>query len=534
MPKLAKYARLLWLTPALLLWASFPPLAENADILFALAPIMWLTRRPGTTRRAVWIWFANGFLFWLATLSWMPAIVKNNGPWPLVALGLVALSAYCALYFAAYGFLAKTLWDWTRPRAYWWRLLAVVIAEPVLWAGLEIVRSHFGGGFAWNQLGVAVANAGFSSPVAWGGVYALSIVVILINGTIAGVAERVFRKGGTALETILPLAIIYALFTFSGDDVARRARRISADGAERKVAMVQRNFPCIFDASSAENPDLVYSNLLANVSLLSPDLVVLPESAMAEFGRVESQSAAVFAEGVRRQTGAREVIAGGTRVERVQGEKRPRVYNSAALYTEESTSFYDKVHLVPFGEFIPLDKTFAFLQNFAPVGSCWPGELRLVGDYGIAICYEDTDSAQMRKLAALGARALVFITNDSWFGGSDETVQHAWQSVARAVETGLPVVRVGNSGVTGTITPDGVATWLAGPSGRALVDCQGTMFDRIYLADDGSVQSPTLYVRLGDKPIFIAFLLFILAGFMVKYKNFRDKKATRSEYGIDE
>ncbi len=526
-----KYARLLWLVPALLLWASFPPLAEKVDVLFALAPLMWLSRRSGSMRRAVLIWFLNGLCFWLATLSWMPAIVKNGGPWPLVALGLVALSAYCALYFAAYGFLAKSMWDFVRGKSYWFRLVAVVVAEPILWAGLEIVRSRLLGGFSWNQLGTVAVNAGFGAPAAWGGVYVLSMVVVLVNGTIVGVAERVFRKGGTALETLLPLAIVYALYSFSGEDVAKRLKCSFDNGEERKVALVQRNFPCIFDESAAEDPDEAYSNLLANVSLLAPDLVVLPESAMAEFGRLEGVNAHIFAENVRRQTGAAEVVAGGTRVSRGHGDSR-KVYNSAALYTEDRTLFYDKVHLVPFGEFIPLDKTFPSLQRFAPVGSCWPGELELLGDYGVAICYEDTDSAQIRSLAEKGARALVFITNDSWFGGSQEAVQHAWQSIARAIETGLAVVRVGNSGVTGVIAPDGVATWLENSRGRPLTDLRGTMFDRVFLAPAGEKSPRTLYVMLGDKPIFIVFLLFILAGFMVKYKK-TTRKTKVDEDGIE-
>ena len=104
------------------------------------------------------------------------------------------------------------------------------------------------------------------------------------------------------------------------------------------------------------------------------------------------------------------------------------------------------------------------LQTLAPVGSCTPGVPRLLNltldsgevvPLGVAICFEDTDAALVRTFAKMGAKALVFVTNDSWFSQSDEPLAHAWQATARAVETGLPVVRVGNSGVTGTITPRG-------------------------------------------------------------------------------
>ena len=90
---------------------------------------------------------------------------------------------------------------------------------------------------------------------------------------------------------------------------------------------------------------------------------------------------------------------------------------------------------------------------------------------------------------------------------SDEAVQHAWQAVARAIETGLPIVRVGNSGVTGTIAADGTASWLKGSDGRELVDRAATMCDELDLG--AATRAPTPYVRLGDKPLFFAFLLIL-------------------------
>ena len=116
----------------------------------------------------------------------------------------------------------------------------------------------------------------------------------------------------------------------------------------------------------------------------------------------------------------------------------------------------------------------------------------------------------------MGARVLFFITNDSWFSQSVEAEQHAWQAVARAIETGLPVVRVGNSGVTGTITPDGKAMWLVGPNGKPLVDKAGTMFDKVKVKGEG--EQRTVYVCLGDVPLGIAFALLILSMILVKYK----------------
>ena len=515
------------LIPGFLLWASFPPMGEKMDCLFALAPLLWfsrtggidlrrrthgtveLPRPPSRAVRSARLWFANGFFFWFATLAWMPAIVKNGGPWPLVALGWGLLAAYCALSFAAFGFIAAKAWDWAKAGGYGRRLVTLLVVEPVAWAGLEIVRSRFGGGFAWNQLGVAPVNAGFGAPAVLGGVSLVSALVILVNGTLASIAERMYRptaaglpKWARPVETFLPLLIVWGAFAAAEPFVVRPG----ADAETLRVALVQRNFPSVFERDREEDPVEVYTHLLSAVRHVQPELIVLPESAFCEIGAADSPRARQFAAwlgGAARTP----VLAGGSR-----RSADGKTYNSAALYRDETVQIYDKVHLVPFGEFIPLDKSIPVLQRLAPVGTCWPGELKLLDakvPLGVGICYEDTDSAQARRIAEKGARALCFITNDSWFSHSDEAVQHAWQAVARAIETGLPVLRVGNSGVTGTIAADGTASWLKGADGRELVDAAATMCDALALADAG--RAPTPYVRFGDKPLFGAFLLLLAA-----------------------
>lgn len=552
--RLLKFA---WFLPGFLLWAAYPPMGERMDVLFALAPLMWLSRREASARESAKRWFQSGSFYWVATLSWMPAIVKNGGPWPLVVLGWFALAAYCALYFAAYGWLSAAYWQWARGGRYGWRLGGVLVVEPVLWCGLELLRSRLFGGFAWNQLGVVPVNSGFGAPAALGGVYLCSAVVLLINGTIAGIVERMWKPERSgfanlrrlgALETVLAFALVFGIYRSSQRPEASRLGYSqplipsTSRPFNLSVALIQRNFPCCFQANE-ENPYAVYGRLLDNVALLKPDLVVLAESALSEFGPVDQQGALRFAQWVAGRTGA-SLLAGGTRF----GDGR--TYNSAALYPvvtaprgesprvlstpqplnpspPQPLSIYDKVHLVPFGEFIPGDKLIPALQQLAPVGSCTPGELKTLSlstaagrlEFGVAICFEDTDSAQMRELAKKGAQVLFFITNDSWFTHSIETEQHAWQAVARAIETGLPVVRVGNSGVSGTITPDGRAAWLLGEDGRPLVDRPGTMFDRIPIGDGAGGARRTAYVKLGDLPLGIAFALLISSMILVKYAN---------------
>ena len=504
--KLRHLARFL---PAFLLWGSFPPVGESMDVFFALALLMWYARTH-SPKKSFRFAFMNGFLFWIATLSWMPAIIKNGGPWPLVVLGLGALSAYCALFIGAFGFLSSLAWRQARGRGYGWRLLILVVVEPILWTGLELLRSRAFGGFSWNQVGVALANSGLCAPAAVGGVYLLGIVVVLVNGTIASIIERVYRpetlsvpKWVRPVETFIPFLVVFGIYSVSGNF----AKEPPEEGRHLRFALVQRNFPCVFKENS-ENPIAAYDRLFETVSHTRPDVVVLSESALAEFGAsVDSPASRRFAAHAMRKTGAKGVIAGGSRTE------DGKTYNSAALYVDgaggeaELAGVYDKVHLMPFGEYIPFDKTFKCLQSLAPVGSCHAGEPKLL-DFGgtkiaVAICYEDTDSALVSRFAEMGADVLVFMTNDSWFSESNEALAHSWQATARAVETGLPVVRVGNSGVTASITPDGKVQTLSGKEGFPLVDAPGCFSVSVF----AKRRSRTPYVRFGDVPLAVAFAL---------------------------
>ena len=172
-----------------------------------------------------------------------------------------------------------------------------------------------------------------------------------------------------------------------------------------------------------------------------------------------------------------------------------RTYHAVAHYARYGRSapgpvdVYHKKHLVPFGEYIPLDKSIPALQKLSPIGvSLYPGVPRLFTletsdgrkvKVAPLICYEDTDPRLAAKARDMGADMIVLVTNDSWFSDSSEAEAHAAQAVLRAVETGLPVVRVGNSGVTGVIRPDGTANWLSDASGCPLVDDRGVMVETV-------------------------------------------------------
>ena len=527
---------------AFLLWAAFPPMGEAVDIAFALAPMLALTRLSRPKAAAGW-WFASGFAFWFATLAWMPAICKNNGPWPLVVLGWIGLAAACAGYMALFGWLDAKAWRaWDR--SIMGRLVLLAVAEPTLWAGTEWLRGTLFTGFAWNFLGIAVGDLpSFATPARWGGVYFLSALVIMMNGVLATLLLRVIapmtrretedapeqldgeraRKAASrmlrTLETALPLLIVYFSLTLSTPPSSLQTLKPSNSPTHElsnlRVALVQRNAPCVFSRRDAEDPFRAFIGLLDKIAPSNPDLIVLAESAFTEFGAARSDRTRQAALHFANRCGGAMVIGGADDTVFSNGVRR--VYNAAACYSPAVSNalvgIYHKQHLVPFGEYIPFDKWITPLQKLSPIGvSLHPGEPMLFDLDGIKlaplICFEDTVPPLARRAAADGAHAIVLITNDSWFSHSVEAEQHARQAVMRAIETGLPVLRVGNSGVTGVILPSGRAHWLTDGNGRPLVDQPGCQVESVAI-DRNAPKTP--YVRLGDVPLLILFAAVLAA-----------------------
>ena len=488
---------------ALLLWAAYPPHSEVFAILVALVPILAVVRLSSPLRSAT-VCFLFGLAYWGLSLSWMPAIIKNNGPWPLVVLGWFALSAACAAYFALFGYLSSLVWSTGRRRGV--PSLPCIFAEAVLWAGCEYLRGTLFTGFAWNFLGTAFASMpSFAAPARFGGVYLVSSLVVLLNGVFAtlliriaaplfgngvamGGASRMRRRLVQMGETGLPLLAILVCQCMGGRMVADPMQS-GADSVNVRVALVQRNAPCVFRSGGREDPFEAFAGLVDVASAAKPDIVVFAESAMTEFGQVRSFRAQDVAREFILRSGAKGLIAGG------DDAVSNRIYNAAALYSADaatgtvSTQVYHKQHLVPFGEYIPFDKWLTALQRLSPIGvSLHAGEPKLFEfttcegrKIRIAplICYEDTDPRLAAAAKRMGADMIVLITNDSWFSNSAEAEAHASQAVLRAIETGLPIVRVGNSGVSGVIRPDGTARWLTDGNGRPLVDSPGVMVETV-------------------------------------------------------
>ena len=524
----------------LLLWAAFPPQAQADSAWLALAPL-FLVVRHSTPRGAFgWAWL-GGLLFWVLTLSWFPAIIKNDGPWPLVVLGQVALSAWCALFLAVYASVSARVWRWAGGDSGWRRVLAVSAADPLLWVGTEYARGWLFSGFAWNFLGVSqVANLPLIQIASVAGVYGVSALLVLVNGAAASVMERtaapfVARIGKVpfvappfgrrllrSAESLLPFALAIGCWAW-GVERVNGWKRVEALAPAWRIALVQPNSPCIFalndDTMKAQLELLVNQTRLAGAAQL--DLTVWPETAVLGSVPYEPQTLKLIRDGAA--AAGSPLLTGVLEIERVEASPSARegllFYNAAWLFsaTGETLGRYRKQHLVPFGEYIPLDKTVPFLQRFAPTGvSCTPGRgpgvlhlTKAAGQslgLGPLICFEDTVPGLSRKAVRAGATMLVLMTNDAWFNGSIEPVQHLNQSVFRAVENGVPLVRAANSGVSCVVDAVGRVKRLE--SNGTVADFSGFMVTQVAVPE---FPLPAPYTRWGDWTLGFPGLAAVLA-----------------------
>ena len=511
----------------LLLWSAFPSQTRAESAFCALVPLFLLIRTNAPKHAFRWAWL-SGMVFWCATLSWFPAIIKNGGPWPLVLLGQFALSAWCALFFGFFAFTSARVWKWAGASSGWRRVAAVVLIDPLLWVGTEYMRATLFSGFAWNFLGVSqVRNIPFIQFASVLGVYGVSALLVLANGAIASmvwrmaepILVRMRREPSCAptwsvrllrsAESFLPLALVIVCWVWG---VAREKTWLATAHAhpEWRIALIQPNAPCVFvDDTGLRQKQyalLIEQTRLAGTT--NPDLVLWPETSapgVLPFSPVTLPFIKAGAE-----------AAGAPLLTGVLEEKRMGVagnpskdslhYNAAWLFSSDGTPIgaYRKQHLVPFGEYIPLDKKIPILQRLAPTGtSCTPGDgpgvmslTRTNGHtltIGPLICFEDTIPDLSRNAVRDGARILALVTNDAWFNGSIEPVQHLHQSIFRAVENGVPLVRCANSGVSCVISPAGRVTMLE--SDGAVMDFHGFMV-RTVPVPETPLASP--YTRYGD------------------------------------
>lgn len=434
------------------LFLSFPD--------FTLAPLSWISLIPlliavhkkSPSHSFILGWF-SGSVAYLGILYWVNIVMTTYGHLP-VAVSLILhilLSLYLGLYVGVSIWLTRVADQ---------RGFSPAFSLPLVWVAGEYVRSFALTGFPWAILGYSQFRILPVIQIAdITGVYGVSFLIVMVNavgflvirGVLSGGHERYPLKTATVLALLLFATVFYGLERL--DDID--------DGSVMRVLLVQGNIPqdVKWDPAFKEATVTVYERLTREGTIHGTDLVVWPESALPTFYQDD------VAYGARLRRLCRELetslLFGSPAYEVAAGGNR--FLNSAFLIDAKGDDVgrSDKVHLVPFGEYVPLAPLFPFVQKLVVgIGDFVPGkEIRPLhhprGDLGVLVCFEGIFPEIARSHVTAGARLLVNITNDAWFGRSSAPLQHLSMTVFRAVENRTPVARAANTGITAFITSKG-------------------------------------------------------------------------------
>jgi apolipoprotein N-acyltransferase len=484
---------LLCLLSATLLILSFPNYNLWIFAWFGFLPLFFTLQNVSKTKAFLLSYF-TGLAFWFGIIYWLIHVTLP---------GMVILIGYLAFYFAIFGLLAKIFLRRIGKSG--------ILFIPCLWCVLEYVRSHLFTGFPWALLGYSqFLNLTVIQIADITGAWGVSFLVMMANVFIYRLITRSsavrYPRHAFRFSLIFLAVIGYGIFKLSSQSSDYASSRV-------KISVVQGNIPQYLKWEPRARDFIVrkYLSLTEVVLKSRPDLIIWPEAALPVVLQEEPRYYQRVREFVREK--------GLTLLFGAVTAREENFYNSALLLSAKGRLLqqYDKLHLVPFGEYIPLRKRLRFLESLVPIGDFTAGSLYTPFNLGklkfaVLICFEDLFPELSRQFSKNGADFLVNITNDAWFGKTSSPHQHLAASVLRAVETRRYLIRAANTGVSGFIAPTGkIISLVRGKNAKEIfVPGYNTQSLPIVKAH------PTFYTRFGD--LFIlgcliypaAVLLFLL------------------------
>ena len=413
---------LLLLFSSLLLILSFPNFNLSYLAFIGFVPLFFAIQNQ-PPKKVFLISYLCGFLFYLGTLYWL---------YNVTIFGLIILCLYLALYFGIFGLIFSRV---------------TVLLIPAVWIFLEYTQAHLFTGFGWTLLGYSqYKNLPLIQIADFAGVYGVSFVIMLANVAIYRLFKRSFREiiiAGMVLVAVVAYGIIKETKDREWSDI--------------KISVAQGNIPqeLKWDPGAAESILDRYIDLTRLSAFDAPDLIIWPETSFPGFfekDRKRTQLVLDLAKDINIP-----ILLGTNTYEGL------RNFNSAVFVSDkgEAAERYDKIHLVPFGEYVPFSEKFSVLHNLVlgELGEFTAGQdfkifklatndQRLTTKFAALICYEDIFPEISREFVKNGAQFLVVITNDAWYGKTGAPYQHAACSVFRAIENRVPVVRCANTGLS--------------------------------------------------------------------------------------
>jgi len=480
-----------------LLALAFPAVDWNPLAWIALVPLLWvgLGRGGAVAFRTGWV---AGMTFFVATLYWLVFTIGTyTNLSPIVSVGpVLLLCAFLALFFALF------LRGCERARA---SGIELALVAPPLWVVLEWVRTYILGGFPWVALGYSQYRTSYLIQFAeFTGVYGISALVVLVNVVVYGAFRRWRddqppRTGGMlALATLLIVLVNWGFWRVHALEIAPPAGSLQVGFIQGNVAQDQKWDPAYQDSTLDRYEQLTHDAVAAGA-----ELVVWPETAAPFFFQSDGElRERVVASAVREHVW---LLLGSPAFGREDAELV--LHNRAYLVSPDGQTgpYYDKMVLVPFGEYVPFARLFFFVHKVVEgVGDLRAGTEPVVfttshAHFGTLICYEGIFPGLTRRFVDAGADFLVNITNDAWFGRTSAPYQHLAMVTVRAIENRVPIVRVANTGFSAMVDADGRIRW------------RTNLFETAWRVD--TVRWPgvaTFYTRAGDVFVYVCMLLLVL------------------------
>jgi apolipoprotein N-acyltransferase len=498
-----------------LLAAAFPKPGLYILAWFAFVPLLLACGRK-SAGKAFKLGLLTGIVAYGGILYWINIVVTTYGKLPPVVSFIIfmILVIYLALYVGIFMFLVRKGEE---------KGIPVILSFPVLWVALEYLRSFLLTGFPWASLGYSQYNVLPLIQIAdVTGVYGVSFLIALANAVLYELTRWVVKKErsshpGRGVAIFLILFTATVVYGYIKLDRAENGTRV-------RVALVQGNIDqsIKWDPAHQEATVAIYERLTRLAAASGVDLVVWPESAVPLYlqdnetylSRIKRLAASIKAD----------MIVGSPAYDIEGGVIRYR--NSAFLITPQSgiVARSDKVHLVPFGEYVPLAKLLPFVHKLVVgVGDFSPGERTVPlstdkGKIGVLVCFEGIFPELSRNYVQAGSRLLVNITNDAWYGRSSAPYQHLSMTVFRAVENRVPLVRAANTGIS------------------AIIDSEGRIKERTKLFREAFINGhivlgtgDTLYCRYGD---LFAIICLCLSGLIAILAFARKERSKRGKMHV--
>ena len=520
-------------------WVAVAPLliallsAREPDTLQLLARVKLLPAKPG---QAFLLAYACGILWYAGTCYWIYNTMRQyGGVGTLAAAGLLFLFClYLAIYHGVFGLLISLLagpGDGESTNHFNRRAL---LLAPFAWVAVELARTRITG-FPWNLLGISqVDNIPLSHIATVTGVYGLSFEIMVVNTALAAAFVLRTERGQRSKRKPLLLATVSAMV------VLQAGRLVSPPivPTDHTARLVQQNIPVLqggdwtkeyFEGTLRDLSRISLSAPGANssgpdqppASSEHPDLIVWPESPAPFYSTDPMFREAVS--NIARQAQTWMLVGSlGIRNAGETPERATELYNSGSLVNPagEWGERYNKMHLVPFGEYVPFKRVFGFAGGLTKeVGDFSPGTSRAAlqagSKLGVFICYESIFPDEIRQLAANGAQVFVNLSNDGWYGDSGAYAQHLKQARMRAVENDRWLLRDTNTGVTAAIDPYGRVVSSMPRKVRDAMDAHYAL-----------TNVTTFYTRHGDWFAYLCAIISV-AGLPL---NFRFRARTKSSH----